>query len=186
MEENTNANTQERRIRKTVDIKMLNSIRRFLERGRTTKEISSDENISLRTAYNLIAKIFEDKSNQDIISVAKSRKSRSNETVKIKTVNALQRDCSYTQTELRIELERSNIIRSQSSVSRVLKQMDNTRKKLVKIPEERNLTRTNIALKKYCSAINHIFDNKLVFLDETGLTCIIVKTMDTCQKTRKP
>ncbi|KAF7700686.1 hypothetical protein CDIK_0873 [Cucumispora dikerogammari] len=98
-------------------MKMLNSIRRTLERDRTTKEISSDENISLRTAYNLIAKISKDKSNQDIISAAKGRKSRSNETVKIKIVNALQRDCSYTQTEFRIKLERSNIIRSQSGVS---------------------------------------------------------------------
>ncbi|KAF7695749.1 hypothetical protein CDIK_1935, partial [Cucumispora dikerogammari] len=156
MEENTNENTQERKTRKTVNIEMLNSIRRSLERGRTTKEISSDENISLRTAYNLIAKISEDKSNQDIISVGKGRKSGSNETVKIKIVNALQRDCSYTQTELRIELEKSNIIKSQSSVSRVLKQMDYTRKRLVKIPEERNSTRTINARQEYCSAINHI------------------------------
>ncbi|KAF7683729.1 hypothetical protein CDIK_4457 [Cucumispora dikerogammari] len=104
MEEYTNEDTQERKIRKTVNIKMLNSIRRSLERGRTTKEISSDENISLRTAYNLIAKISEDKSNQNIISVAKGRKSGSNETVKIKIVNALQRDCFYTQTELQLEL----------------------------------------------------------------------------------
>ena len=56
-------------------MEMLNSIKRPLERGQTTKEISSDENISLRTAYNLIAKISEDKSNQNIISVAKDRKS---------------------------------------------------------------------------------------------------------------
>ncbi|KAF7685577.1 hypothetical protein CDIK_3674 [Cucumispora dikerogammari] len=136
MRENTNENTQERRIRKTVNMKMLNSIRRSLERGRTTKKISSDENVSLRTAYNLISKISEDKNNQDIIFVAKGRKSGSNETVKIKIVIALQRDCSYTQTELRIKLERSNIIRSQSSVSRVLKQMNYTRKRLVKKPEK--------------------------------------------------
>ncbi|KAF7670478.1 hypothetical protein TCON_2862, partial [Astathelohania contejeani] len=109
---------------KTVNMKILSSFGRSPERGRTTKENSSGENISLRTAYNLIAKISENKSNQDIISVTKDRKYGSNKTVKIKIVNALQRDCSYTQTELRIELESSNIIRSQSSVSRVLKQMD--------------------------------------------------------------
>ncbi|KAF7689856.1 hypothetical protein CDIK_2818 [Cucumispora dikerogammari] len=44
-----------------------------------------------------------------------------------------------------------------------------TRKRLVKIPEERNSTRNINARQEYCSVINHISDNKLVFPGETGV-----------------
>ncbi|KAF7683728.1 hypothetical protein CDIK_4456 [Cucumispora dikerogammari] len=47
--------------------------------------------------------------------------------------------------------------------------MNYIRKRQVKIPEKRNSTRTNNSRQEYCSAINHISDNKLVFLDETGV-----------------
>ncbi|KAF7674354.1 hypothetical protein CDIK_4529, partial [Cucumispora dikerogammari] len=47
--------------------------------------------------------------------------------------------------------------------------MDYIRKRPAKIPKERNSTRTINARQEYCSAINHISDNKLVFLDDTGV-----------------
>ena len=47
--------------------------------------------------------------------------------------------------------------------------MDYTRKRLVKVPEERNSLRTVDSRQEYCTVINHIDDEKLVFLGETGL-----------------
>ncbi|KAF7696591.1 hypothetical protein CDIK_1730 [Cucumispora dikerogammari] len=47
--------------------------------------------------------------------------------------------------------------------------MANIKKRLGKIPEEKNSTRTINARQENCSAINHISDNKLVFLSETGV-----------------
>jgi hypothetical protein len=59
--------------------------------------------------------------------------------------------------------------RSQSSISRIIKQMNYTRKRLVKVPEERNTLKTIDLRQEYCNVINNIGDNNLVFLDETGV-----------------
>jgi transposase len=155
----------------------LKNIRKSIEKETSTKEIAIDENLSLKTVYNLIKQINDGKNNEEILFKKKGRKPEAFSEVKSKITQILQRDCSCTQTELQEELAGLNIIRTQSAISKLLKNMNYTKKRLVRVPEERNTPRTIDARQEYCNKIFHIRYEKLVFLDETDLICTIVGTM---------
>lgn len=57
---------------------------------------------------------------------------------------------------------------SQSKISRTLKEMEITRKRLVRVPSERNSANTILARQVYARALTSISMSKLVYLDETG------------------
>ena len=89
--------------------------------------------------------------------------------VKSKISQFLLRDPSYSQKEISEELACNNISPLQSGISRILKKMNYTRKRLTRIPEERNTPR-NIDLRQvYARGISFVPVNSLVFLDETGV-----------------
>ncbi|KAI0979119.1 hypothetical protein GJ496_005767 [Pomphorhynchus laevis] len=64
--------------------------------------------------------------------------------------------------------EKNNVVGSQPTISRIIKKIGITRKKLSIIPEERNVTERIAARKEYAIDVSRIPDNNLVFLDETG------------------
>ncbi|KAF7699512.1 hypothetical protein CDIK_1226 [Cucumispora dikerogammari] len=169
MDEDLTNNTISRKPRSVVTLEILNTAWRLIYRGRSAKDISMEENWSLKTVYRLFKKINGGQTNEHILRNKKRRKTTPNLTAKATIINALQRDCSHAQRELADKLGVINTGRSQSSVSRILKDMEFTRKRLVKVPEKRNTTRTINARQEYCTIINQVDDERLVFLDETGV-----------------
>ena len=81
----------------------------------------------------------------------------------------LIRDSSLTQREIANNLKNMNMGRLQSGVSRMLKSMNYTRKRLVTIPEARNAPRKIDARQEYSRMIGFVFDENLVYMDETGI-----------------
>ncbi|KAG0441995.1 hypothetical protein DMUE_0628 [Dictyocoela muelleri] len=61
------------------------------------------------------------------------------------------------------------LYKNQSSISRILKEMDYSRKRLVKIFEARHNPRNIDAQQTYARELKFINDENLVFLDETGI-----------------
>ncbi|KAF7700525.1 hypothetical protein CDIK_1036 [Cucumispora dikerogammari] len=142
MNEDLTNNTIPRKPRKVVTLKILNTTRRLIDRKQSAKEISIKENLSLKTVYQLFEKINDGQTNGQILRNKKRRKQALNSTARATIIIALQKGCSHTQRELADKMGVINTGQSQSSVSRILKDMGFTRKRLVKAPEERNNTRT--------------------------------------------
>jgi arginine repressor len=85
------------------------------------------------------------------------------------------------QKELSSELQLSGINKSQSTISRILKKMNYTRKRLLRVPEERNNERNIETRQNYARRIEYLNDDNLVFLDETGISYTRLDTMDILQ-----
>jgi len=75
--------------------------------------------------------------------------------------------------------------RSQSEVSRVLKSINYTRKRLVTIPEARNAPRNIDARQEYSRMIGFVFDENLVYMDETGINLHMVRSYGYSPKNTK-
>ncbi|KAI0990432.1 hypothetical protein GJ496_002017 [Pomphorhynchus laevis] len=63
---------------------------------------------------------------------------------------------------------KNNVVVPQPTISRIIKKIGITCKKLSIIPEERNVAERIAARKEYAIDVSRISDNNLVFLDETG------------------
>lgn len=81
----------------------------------------------------------------------------------------LLKEFSYTQKELQLELRKVGLTKSQSSISRDLKAMKYSRKRLVRIPEDRNSEKNKNLRQAYGRMLSFVPDENLVFLDETGV-----------------
>ena len=87
---------------------------------------------------------------------------------KLQVRSILTRDPANTLKSLKEELFAEDINTSLPSISKCIKNIQFTRKRLCKATEERNSTRTLDARQVYCQNIQTIPDARLVFLDETG------------------
>lgn len=162
-----NGSVHKRRQIITHDI--LKRIRKALDRSDTVKSIAEDTDISLQTAYKLVSMIAENFSNEEILGQKKGRRKENHDDIKSKITQILLRDSSIIQKEMTTELEVLGINKSQSTVSRIIKDMNYSRKRLIRIPEERNSVRNIEARQNYALEINHINNGNMVFLDETGV-----------------
>ncbi|KAG0439508.1 hypothetical protein DMUE_2387 [Dictyocoela muelleri] len=166
---NTHIDIKSRKKRQSISTDIIKNIRKGLNRGISVKDIASEENLSLQTTYGLINKISDGKTDEEIVGVKKRRKAQEYPDVKSKIAQILFRDASYTQCELSEELNKWGLYKNQATISRVLKEMGYSRKRLVKIPEERNSIRNIDARQTYSNELEFINDENLVFLDETGI-----------------
>jgi hypothetical protein len=82
--------------------------------------------------------------------------------------NILTENLVSTLDSLKEELKRRNIATSTSSISRTIKSISYSRKRVSFIPVERNSLRLIDILQIYCREVSTIDDKNLVFLDETG------------------
>ncbi|KAG0434020.1 hypothetical protein DMUE_5331 [Dictyocoela muelleri] len=131
--------------------------------------MAEDGYLSLPTVYEIIKKICDKKTDVDILGSKKGRKKEMFSEAKSKLSELLLRDASYNQKELSEELRKINIYKTQPTISRLLKNMEYTKKRLVKIPEERNSPRNIDSRQSYTREIEFMNDDNLVFLDETGI-----------------
>ena len=72
------------------------------------------------------------------------------------------------QNEVKEKLEERNISVSQSTVSRVLKRVSYTRKRLTRVPVERNTPQMIENRRSYARGMANLRDENLIFLDECG------------------
>jgi len=139
-----------------------------MDRNSSAKTIAEDEDLALATVYNLMNKISGGTMDDDIIR-KKGRPIQEFSIIKNKISQIVLKDASFTQKEISEELQQFEIHRSSSTVSRTLKKMDYSRKRLVSIPEARHTPKNIDARQNYARQIQFISNNNLVFLDETGL-----------------
>lgn len=166
---NTSVNsTSHRKQRVTISNELLNRIRRHVSKFSAAKTIADDCELTVQTVYGLTAKISNGLTNEEIIK-KKGRNKIDHTEQKSIIAGVLLRDSSFTQKELAEECAQGGTVASQSSMSRILKDMEYTRKRLVKVPLERNSPANLIKRQGYAREITNISDSQLVFLDETGV-----------------
>ena len=158
-----------RQKRHPVTFEVLKRVRKHLEKNSSTKCIANDIEMSASATYKLINKITSGLIDEDILSSKKGRPKQEFPEIKNKISQILNKDSSFTQLELSHDLMQFGIRKSQSTVCRTLKDMEYTRKRLVKIPQERNTPKNIDARQNYAREMQFISNDNLVFLDETGL-----------------
>lgn len=158
-----------RKIHASVNTDMIKRVRKHLEKEYTAKKIAEEEDISVCTAYRLIDKIARNLTDAEILGQKKGRPKNDVANIKREISRILLQDNSFIQRELSEELQRLDITKSQSTISRLLKDMNFSRKRLVKVPMERNSVAALNNRQDYARRVQFISDENLVFLDETGL-----------------
>ncbi|KAF7679701.1 hypothetical protein CDIK_4487 [Cucumispora dikerogammari] len=103
----------------------------------------------------------------------KGRKTRVNTEVISQITAIVQLDNSINQNGIALELLESGVDRSQPFISKTLKKMNYSRKRLSLVPAERNTLRLLDLRQTYCNNLMNISVERLVFLGETGLICIL-------------
>ena len=158
----------ERKRRVTVTLAMIKEIRTYLDQDKTTKEISELLNISYSTILGLCNKIMSGVPDDKLIN-KKGRKFQSDAQVRGVISATLLNDNALTQRGIAEHLADSGITRSQPTISKALKAMNITRKRLSLIPAERNSPRILEVRQLYARELLNILPERLVYLDETGL-----------------
>jgi transposase len=163
-----------RKSRKTINTETIKTAMRLISEGKDTKSISYYLSLSKPATLNLIKKIQDNPelAEKDCAQLLKKLGRKSN------TINEMQSSIStvisktpdVTQQGILKLLEIENINVSQSTISRNLKSMGYSRKRLVKIPEERNSLRNIDLRQNFCRFINNYQDRQLIFLDECGFS----------------
>ena len=158
----------ERKERTKITKDLINNIKRYIEMDKTNKEIQELTNLFYSCVLKLINRINAGENERDILSVKKGPKFKENNVIKNQIIACLNQDNSYFQAEIVENLQAAGIVRSQSFVSRILNKMNITRKRLTKIPIERNSIRILDSRKSYAREVINYTNEKFVYLDETG------------------
>ena len=158
-----------RKKRQALTLDILRRIRKQLEKSNKVCEIAEDVEMTRCSIYKVINKISEGLTDEQILLPKKGRKKNEFSEIKSKISQILLKDSSFNQSEISQQLKDFGIIRGPSTVCRTLKKMEYTRKRLVKIPEERNAPRNIDARQKYAREVQFIGNEHLIFLDETGM-----------------
>lgn len=141
-------------------------MKNMIKRGCTTKEISADLNISEPSARLYKRKIEE---GQEALILPKSKTNIIREEISQNIVSIISENNAISLHGIQSTLEERGIQRSTSSICRTLKEKNFTRKRLRKIPNERNSEANLNTRQNFCRMINDIPDESLIFIDETGI-----------------
>ena len=165
--DNLENNINQRKKRVIITIEIIRIIKNQLNMGLSIKDIALRNCISRRAAANLADKVQQGIAENDIIK-KKGRKTKTNFDITNQITSIVRLDNSLTQNGILETLGRVGIVKSQSSISKLLKKASLTRKRLSLIPEERNSERILDARIFFAREIEQVNINKLVYLDETG------------------
>lgn len=158
----------DRKKRIVVNMDILKSIRKSLTKEYTVQKCAEEAEISYTCAQGLIRKIGNGASDEQILGTKKGRPTIQNSELHLKLRNMLSRDPTHILQSMKDDLQEGNIETSISTIHRAIKNMKYSRKKLVKIPEERNSSRIIDTRLTFCRDVNNIPNDHLVYLDETG------------------
>ena len=163
--ETNNINQRKKRVNITIEIVRI--IRNQLNIGLSIKDIAIQNCISKRAVANLADKIQLGISDLNIIK-KKGRKAKGMFDITNQITSIVRLDNALTQNGMLEILSEAGIRKSQSSISRLLKNAGLTRKRLSLVPDERNSERILDLRVLYAREIEQINVSKLVYLDETG------------------
>ncbi|XP_065670352.1 uncharacterized protein LOC136088977 [Hydra vulgaris] len=161
-------NERERKKRTLITKDIVRTIRKSILKEMKLKEIAEEVEISVSATRSISDKISKGLSDDEITSVKKGRCSSYEETLKSEIRLLIEHDPSHTLASLRNILIERNINVSIPTISKYLKSMEFTRKRLTLVPKERNSPQNVDLRQSFCRTNNSIPDNNLVFLDETG------------------
>lgn len=138
--------------------------KRLLESGSSAKDIASLTNVSLRSAQKFVSEYFE-KGN---FSVSKpGPKPKQKDALKTAIQRILTSDSSLPLSMINDRLPEA-LKTSNSSISRALKDLGWSKKRIKTIPMERNSARVLEERKQCVAQISMRPNQDLIFLDETG------------------
>jgi len=132
--------------------------------------------LSLTCTCRLLAKVGDGKEEDETFAAKKGRKNREYFDTKTSISGMLLRDSSLTQKEIGNNLKDINMGISQSEVSRMLKSMNYTRKRLVTIL---------VARQEYSRMIDFVSDENFVYMGETGINLHMVRSYGYSPKNTK-
>jgi len=162
-----------RKRRTMITKEKIMEYKRLIRENACTEEMIRVLNLSKVTLCRLNQKYIKGELNDldNYKTAGEKRGEKKQDYLQEKTIIArcLDSNNSLTLKELKMELERNNIIRSVSTIHAIIHKMNYTRKKLICIPTERNSARVMETRKLYCRFIQNISNSSLVFLDEFGI-----------------
>lgn len=162
-----------RKTRKTVTEETVKIIQNMVAQENVKiKDISKAVSLHPKTVSNIIKRTSKAEA---FIPAGEKRK----ETCRLRNMvfsnveqvinNTLVCNSSFVQKEIQEKiLETQQVLISQPTISRKIKKMKFTRKRLCLVPEERNTSERLNARAIYSGEISRISDANLIFLDETG------------------
>jgi len=159
-------NTRKKRVVITLDI--CKNVRRYLEMEKSLKEISRLTEVSYNSILTIVNKMEQGLDNNQIATTKKGRKKNNESLMKSRLAAIVNEDNSLTQSGMAETLQLYGIKRSQVTISRTLKSMSITRKRLTKIPIERNSDRVIGLRQAYAREMQNYCATQIVYLDETG------------------
>ncbi|KII65573.1 hypothetical protein RF11_00924 [Thelohanellus kitauei] len=131
----------QRKERTLMNPEKLEIMKSMIRRGADTREIALDLNISQASARRYKRKIEE----------------------------AVVNNNSITLGGVQTCLAEQGISRSVSTICRILKEESFSRKRLQKIPVERNSISNMDLRQNYCRMLSNLSDDRLIYIDETGI-----------------
>ncbi|KAF7690711.1 hypothetical protein CDIK_2710 [Cucumispora dikerogammari] len=156
-----------RKTRTTITPDLIRLARESLARDRPLSEISQILNISYTSVITLINKINSGIPDSELIQ-KKGRPLKDSAAIKSLLAAELLKDNSITQRGMVDKLTLAGFRVSQPDVSKILRDMGYSRKRLSVVPNERNSPRTMDLRQVYAREVQNFSLTKLVYLDETG------------------
>ncbi|KII70800.1 hypothetical protein RF11_14960 [Thelohanellus kitauei] len=145
----------------------LEIMKSMIQRGANIREIALDLHISQASARRYKRKIEE---GQNLIILPKSKTiNRQKEELSTIVTQAVVNDNSITLGGVQTRLAEQGISRSVSTICRILKEESFSRKRLQKIPVERNSISNMDLRQNYCRMLSNLSDDRLIYIDETGI-----------------
>lgn len=178
-----------RKKRTMITAEKINVAKKLLEQEKKVSEIGYLLDLSRVATSRLIAKIqsgeYQNLNEFKTSGQKKSLKKISHAQMKILIADMFVIDSTFTQKAIVERLSQCNIVVSQSTVSRVLHDMEYTRKRLSKIPSERNSDRVLNLRRIYGQEISLIADENILYLDESGFNMHVNKNYGYSPKNSK-
>ncbi|KII73270.1 hypothetical protein RF11_04820 [Thelohanellus kitauei] len=145
----------------------LEIMKSMIQRGANIREIALDLHISQASARRYKRKIEE---GQNLIILPKSKTiNRQKEELPTIITQAVVNNNSITLGGVQTCLAEQGISRSVSTICRILKEESFSRKRLQKIPVERNSISNMDLRQNYCRMLSNLSDDRLIYIDETGI-----------------
>ena len=129
---------KQRKKRVAITLEILRNIRRYLDMEKSVKDISALTEVSYSSVLKICNKIVQGLQDNDIIKSKKGIQTIDENPMKTRLAAIVNQDNSLTQIGMAETLELYGFRRSQGTISRALKKMNITRKRLTKVPLERN------------------------------------------------
>lgn len=158
--------------RTTITKNLISKVKRSIESGIQLKKIAEILDISYSTVKRISKKLVTDENfEKDFITAYEKRPPRqTSPTTKQLVMEILDSENEMTGNEVAHELERMQIPVSQPTISRIIKSINYSRKRLTLVPVERNTVGLIDARRRYASALMLKENSDLIFLDEAGFS----------------